>query len=89
MIAQEKKFEKAIIGTAVVIEAKGLPAVLTSTFLAAYTLLSSHAFPLQSFRTLEMGTTWLRALPDQETYVRADSGIVGEVRRLLESRLAA
>ena len=89
VIVQEKRFEKSIIGAAVCIEARGLPAVFTRTFLAAYTLLSSHMFELKSFGNIEAGVAWLKALRDQENYFRTDPECAAEVRKLMAASLAA
>lgn len=89
VIAQEKRFEKAIIGAAVCIEAKGLPAIFTRTFLVAYTLVSSHVFDLKIFGAIEPSVAWLKTLRDQEPYFRADLECAAEVRKLMESSLAA
>jgi hypothetical protein len=89
VVAQEKRFEKAIIGAAVCIEAKGLAAVFTRGFLVAYTLVSSHVFELKSFGNIEASVAWLRALPDQENYFRNDLDCAAEVRKWLGSSLAA
>ncbi|MFT3706031.1 MAG: hypothetical protein QM817_00050 [Archangium sp.] len=89
VVAQEKRFESAIIGAGVAIEAKGLSAVLTRTFLAAYTLLSSHSFPVKSFGTTEQAVTWLQALPGQETYFAKDTLCAAAAKKLLPTSLAA
>lgn len=89
VIEQEKRFEKAIIGAAVCIEAKGLPAIFTRGFLVAYTLLSSHVFELKSFGTIDEGVAWLKALREQENYFRTDLESLTEVRKLMKSSLAA
>ncbi len=89
VVAQERRFEKAIIGAAVCIEARGLPAVFTRTFLVAYTLLSSHVFELKSFSSVEASVAWLKALPNQESYFRSDIECVAEVRKLMKRTLAA
>ena len=89
VVAQEKRFEKAIIGAAVCIEAKGLPAIFTRTFLVAYTLVSSHMFDLKIFGTIEASVDWLKSLPDQQNYFRADLECAAEVRKLMGRSLAA
>lgn len=89
VIAQEKRFSSAIIGAGVAIEAKGLSAVLTRTFLAAYTLLSSHAFPVKSFGTTELAVAWLQSLPNQEQYFAKDSQCAALAKQALTTRLAA
>ncbi len=89
VLAQEKRFEKSIIGAAVCIEARGLPAIFTRGFLVAYTLVSSHVFELKSFGNIEASVAWLKALPGQENYFRTDLECVTEVRKLMDRKLAA
>ena len=82
VVAQERRFEKAIIGAAVCIEARGLPAIFTRSFLTAYTLLSSHQFELKSFGTLEAGVSWLQSLPGQDSVFSGDLTCAAAVRTL-------
>lgn len=89
VVAQEKRFEKTIIGAAVCIEAKGLPAIFTRGFLVAYTLVSNHAFELKSFGSLEASVTWLQELPEQESVFCTDQECIAEVRKFTAQSLAA
>ena len=61
----------------------------TRTFLAAYTLVSSHLIELKSFGNVEASVAWLKTLPQQENYFRTDVDCVAEVRKLMGPRLAA
>lgn len=89
VIAQEKRFQSALVGAAIAIEARGLTAVLTRSFLAAYTLLSSHQFPIQSFGSTEQAVAWLQQLPEQEHYFRGNKDCAAEARDALKRNVAA
>jgi hypothetical protein len=58
------KFEKTNVGSAMVLKATGLSAVLARTFLSAWVLTRRTEMVMKVLRTTEEGLTWLRSLPE-------------------------
>jgi hypothetical protein len=58
------KFEKTNVGSAMVLKATGLSAVLARTFLSAWVLTRRTEMTMKVLRTTEEGLTWLRSLPE-------------------------
>ncbi len=66
------KFASRIVGSAMVVTAKGLGAVMARTFLSGFFLLSRAELLIRSFSTVPEGLTWLRALPDQHVSLKTE-----------------
>jgi hypothetical protein len=58
------KFAKTNVGSAMVLKAKGLAAVLARTGLAAWVLIRRTDMTMKVVRTTEEGLEWLRSLPE-------------------------
>jgi hypothetical protein len=58
----EKRHEDALIASAIVIRTKGVAAVVTRAFLAAFALLSRQKKPMRTFRELEPAVQWMQSM---------------------------
>lgn len=67
-----KKYEKSVIGSAIVVTTKGLGAVMVRTFLSGFFLLSKAEMPMKTFSTIAEGLAWLQALPGQDLSVKTE-----------------
>ncbi|MDP1829482.1 MAG: hypothetical protein Q8L48_39815 [Archangium sp.] len=68
-----KKYEKRVIGSAIVVTTKGLSAVMVRTFLSGFFLLSKTETPMKTFSTIAEGLAWLQALPGQDLSIKTQA----------------
>lgn len=59
------KYEKVAHGSAIVVQTKGLGAVVVRTFLSAYFMMSKSTMVTQTFASVDEGLAWLQQLPGQ------------------------
>ncbi len=76
------KFDVNVFGSAVVIETKGLAAVVARSFLATYSMLSPRSRPFKVSSTLEEATTWLQSLPEQTDEFKNERALPALVREI-------
>lgn len=67
-----KKYEKQVIGSAIIVTTKGLGAVMVRTFLTGFFLLSKAEMPMRTFSTVAEGLSWLQGLPGQDLSIKTD-----------------
>lgn len=67
-----KKFDGKVVGSAIVVTAKGLGSVIVRTFLSGFFLLSRAETPMRTFASIEEGLVWLRTLPGQDPVLRTE-----------------
>jgi hypothetical protein len=67
-----KKYEKHVLGSAIVVTTKGLGAVMVRTFLSGFFLLSKSETPMKTFSTIAEGLAWLQALPGQDLAIKTE-----------------
>lgn len=67
-----KKYEKHVLGSAIVVTTKGLGAVMVRTFLSGFFLLSKSETPMKTFSTIAEGLSWLQALPGQDLSIKTE-----------------
>ena len=67
-----KKYETKVVGSAIVVTAKGLGAVMVRTFLSGFFLLSRAETPMKTFASIEEGLIWLRSLPGQDPVIKTE-----------------
>lgn len=65
-----KKYEKDVVGSAIVVTTKGLGAVMVRTFLSGFFLLSKSETPMKTFSTLAEGLAWVQSLPGQDLSIK-------------------
>lgn len=65
-----KKYEKHVRGSAIVVETRGVAAVMVRSFLTGFFLLSRSEMPMKSFKRVTEGLTWLQGLPGQDAPLR-------------------
>lgn len=65
-----KKYEKNVVGSAIVVTTKGLGAVMVRTFLSGFFLLSRSETPMRTFSKISDGLSWLQSLPEQDLQVK-------------------
>jgi hypothetical protein len=65
-----KKYETKVVGSAIVVTAKGLGAVMVRTFLSGFFLLSRAETPMKTFASVQEGLSWLQALPGQDVAIK-------------------
>lgn len=65
-----KKYEKSVLGSAIVVTTRGLAAVMVRTFLSGFFLLSRAETPMKTFSTVADGLTWVQGLPKQDLSVK-------------------
>ncbi len=62
-VAAMERFQDRVRGTALVVSALGVKAVLARTFLAGLSLVMTFRSPLKAFRTTGEAIEWFRVLP--------------------------
>lgn len=72
-----KKYDGKVLGSAIVVSATGLSAVMVRTFLSGFFLLSRAETPMKTFKTLPEGFTWLQGLPGQSLSLKLDVNVAG------------
>lgn len=65
-----KKFDGKVLGSAIVVSATGLGAVMVRTFLSGFFLLSRAETPMKTFSKITDGLTWLQSLPGQDLTIK-------------------
>ncbi|MDP2270691.1 MAG: hypothetical protein Q8N23_13720 [Archangium sp.] len=65
-----KKFDGKVTGSAIVVNAKGLAAVMVRTFLTGFFLLSRAETPMKTFSKISEGLSWLQSFPDQDVGIK-------------------
>lgn len=65
-----KKFDGKVIGSAIVVNTKGLAAVMVRTFLSGFFLLSRAETPMKTFSKITEGISWLQSLPEQDVGIK-------------------
>ena len=75
-----KKFEKNVIGSAIVVATKGLAAVMVRTFLSGFFLLSRSEMPMKTFSTVAEGLLWVQSLPGQDVRLKTE-GTAADIER--------
>jgi hypothetical protein len=65
-----KKYEAKVVGSAIVVTAKGLGAVMVRTFLSGFFLLSRAESPMKTFASVQEGLSWLQSLPGQDVAIK-------------------
>ena len=77
-----KKYEKQVLGSAIIVITKGLGAVMVRTFLSGFFLLSKAETPMKTFSTIAEGLSWVQALPGQDVGVK--TGVtVADIERFI------
>ncbi len=74
-VALGKKYEKNVIGSAIVVTTKGLAAVMARTFLSGFFLLSKTENPMKTFANVAEGLSWLQSLPNQDLSIKTQLSI--------------
>lgn len=77
-----KKYEKDVLGSAIVVTTRGLGAVMVRTFLSGFFLLSKSETPMKTFPTIADGLAWVQALPGQDLSIKTGLSAV-DVERFL------
>ena len=67
-----KKYEKQVLGSAIVVTTKGLGAVMVRTFLTGFFLVSKSETPMKTFSTIAEGLSWVQGLPGQDVAVKTE-----------------
>jgi hypothetical protein len=83
------KNNKNIACSAIVVQSKGLAAVIVRTFLAGYSLLVRSQNPQQSFKDVPAAVAWLQAHPAQLPAVKQLEGLAEAVERFVRQKPAA
>ncbi|MFO0595745.1 MAG: hypothetical protein U0228_10585 [Myxococcaceae bacterium] len=65
-----KKYEAHVRGSAIVVETRGVAAVMVRSFLTGFFLLSRSEMPMKSFKRIADGLGWLQQLPGQDAPMR-------------------
>lgn len=65
-----KKFDGKVLGSAIVVSATGLGAVMVRTFLSGFFLLSRAETPMKTFSKITEGMGWLQSLPGQDLTIK-------------------
>lgn len=71
-----KKYESSVIGSGIVVTARGLSAVVARTFLTGFFLLSRSEMPMKTFSTLADALAWVQALPGQSTALKTELSVI-------------
>ena len=69
-VALGKKYEKSVLGSAIVVTTRGLGAVMVRTFLSGFFLLSRAETPMKTFSTIAEGLSWVQSLPGQDLSIK-------------------
>lgn len=77
-----QKFDKRVVGSAIVVTTKGLGAVIVRSFLSGFFLLSRAETPMKTFANVEEGLTWLRGLPGQDVMLKTELS-VADIERFI------
>ena len=67
-----KKYEKNVLGSAIVVATKGLGAVMVRTFLSGFFLLSKSETPMKTFSSIGEGLHWVQSLPGQDLSLKTE-----------------
>lgn len=78
-----RKFDRNMVGAAIVVLSRGLAAVVTRTFLSGYFLASRAEAPTRTFSSVGDGLQWLRSLPGQDADLKASASLRTELERFL------
>lgn len=71
-----KKYESSVLGSGIVVTARGLSAVVARTFLTGFFLLSRSEMPMKTFSTLADALAWVQALPGQSTALKTELSVL-------------
>ena len=69
-VALGKKYEKSVLGSAIVVTTRGLGAVMVRTFLTGFFLLSRAETPMKTFSSIAEGLSWVQSLPGQDLGIK-------------------
>ena len=69
-VALGKKYEKSVLGSAIVVTTRGLGAVMVRTFLSGFFLLSRAETPMKTFSSIAEGLSWVQSLPGQDLGIK-------------------
>ena len=69
-VALGKKYEKSVLGSAIVVTTRGLGAVMVRTFLTGFFLLSRAETPMKTFSSIAEGLSWVQSLPGQDLSIK-------------------
>ena len=73
--ALDLKYDKHVVGSAIVVKSRGIAAVIARSFVAAWSLITSREAPTKTFRDLSEAVTWLKSLPGQPESLAREGGI--------------
>lgn len=83
-----KRFQSDVRGTALVIAATGVKAVLARTFFAGLSLMMTFESPLRGFRNVADAVAWQRTLPGQDAAL-LDESAVQSIDRFISSSVSS
>ncbi|MGV3623380.1 MAG: hypothetical protein ACO1OB_21350 [Archangium sp.] len=67
-----RKYGSRVVGSVMVVSARGLAAAMVRAFLSGFLLLTRGALNMRSFSELKDGVAWLRTIPEQDTFVKTE-----------------
>lgn len=71
-----KKYEASVLGSGIVVTARGLSAVVARTFLSGFFLLSRSEMPMKTFASLADALAWIQGLPGQSTALKTELSVI-------------
>jgi hypothetical protein len=84
--ALQRKFDNNLLATAVVIQSRGIVAVIARAFMAAYELVAQARAPRQTFRNIGDAVTWIGTLNPE---AKAIAGAAEAVELFVREKLPA
>lgn len=82
--ALDAKYDSHVVGSAIVVQSKGIAAVIARSFIATWALVTKRQAPTKTFRNVSDAVTWLASLEGQPPGLPFDSQVVAAVATFVE-----
>jgi len=83
--ALDAKYDAHVVGSAIVVQSKGMAAVIARSFIATWALITKRQAPTKTFREVSDAVSWLASLEGQPPGMPFDSQVVSAVVGFVES----
>jgi hypothetical protein len=84
----DAKYDAQVVGSAIVVQSKGMAAVITRSFIATWALFTKRQAPTKTFRDVADAVSWLASLAGQPAEMPFDSQVVSAVTAFVEAPAA-
>jgi hypothetical protein len=82
--ALDAKYDAHVVGSAIVVLAKGVAAVIARSFIATWALITKRQAPTRTFRAVSEAVTWLASLEGQPAGLPFDSQVTAAITAFVE-----